>query len=182
MRFWLITSTFYGNRLPGDERGFVGRVKEKRDGELGREGRVVHNKVGEVVDADMPRLEAVAKSLLKQEPIRVNAEQAAVLVKQFQETCRIKGWSLLVTAVMADHVHWVVGIDEALHGRTARQALKAYGSGKLNEKWGMPAAETWWTEGGSDHALRDEQDIIDAVEYVLNQEFPLLIWKAQIRG
>ncbi len=182
MRFWLITSTFYGNRLPGDARGFVGRVLEKRDGEFAVEARVIHNKLGEIVDADMPRLEAAAKGLLKQEPIRVNAEQAAVLVEQFQETCRIKGWSLLAVAVMAEHVHWVVGIDESLHGRKARQVLKAYGSGKLNERWGRPVAETWWTEGGSDRALRDEQDIIEAVEYVLSQDFPLVIWKAKIRG
>jgi len=181
MRFWLLTSTFYGNRLPGDARGFVGRVNEKRSGELGIESRVTHNRPGEIVDTTMPRLENAAKRLLKQEPIRVNAEQAAVLIEQFQQTAKIKGWSLLAVAVMADHVHWVVGIDESLHGRKARQAFKAYGSGKLTEKWGRPVAETWWTEGGSDRALRDEQAIIDAVEYVLHQEFPLVIWKAAIR-
>lgn len=177
MRFWLLTSSFYGNRLPGDQRGFVGRVREKWDGELGTEGRIVHNKVGEPVDAGMERLEATARSLLKQDPIRLNAVQAEALVTQFQETCQIKGWSLLVVAVMADHAHVVVGMDEAIHGRTARQVLKAYGSRKLTEQWGMPKAETWWTEGGSDRALGDDQAIVDAVEYVLQQEFPLVVWK-----
>ena len=181
MRFWLITSTFSGNRLPGDARGFVGRVHEKRDGELRTEGRIVHNQVGEPVDAGMAKLEAAARSLLKQDPIRLNAAQAEALVQQFQETCRIKGWSLLIVAVMADHVHVVVGLDEAIHGRTARQALKAYGSKKLTELWGMPKAETWWTEGGSDRALGDDQAIVDAVEYVLRQEFPLVVWQGKIR-
>ena len=143
MRFWLLTSSFYGNRLPGDARGFVGRVNEKRVGEFGTNSRVMHNRPGEIVDANLPRLENAARGLLKQDPIRLNAEQAAVLIQQFQETARIKGWSLLAVSVMADHVHWVVGIDDSLHGRTARQALKAYGSGKLTEKWGRPIAETW---------------------------------------
>ena len=181
MRFWLLTSTFYGNRLPGDARGFVGRVREKREGELRVDGRVVHNRPGEVVDAGMSALESAAKGRLKQDPIRVTAEQAAALVEQFQVTAGIKGWSLLACAVMADHVHWVVGIDESLHGRSARQVLKAYGSRVLNDRWGKPVCQTWWTEGGSDRALRDEQAILDAIEYVLNQEFPLLIWKQKIR-
>ena len=181
MRFWLLTSTFYGNRFPGDARGFVGRVCEKREGELRVDSRVVHNSPGEVVDAGMSALESAAKGRLKQDPIRVTAEQAAALVEQFQVTAGIKEWSLLACAVMADHVHWVVGIDESLHGRSARQVLKAYGSRVLNDRWGKPVCQTWWTEGGSDRALRDEQAILDAIEYVLNQEFPLLIWKQKIR-
>ena len=30
MRYWLLTSTTYGTWLPGDERGFVGRVWDTR--------------------------------------------------------------------------------------------------------------------------------------------------------
>src|SRR5437763_1061534 len=29
-RYWLLSSTFYGNWLPGDPRGFVSRVRDRR--------------------------------------------------------------------------------------------------------------------------------------------------------
>jgi hypothetical protein len=32
-RYWLLTNTSYGNWLPGDRRGFVGRVWEHRPSE-----------------------------------------------------------------------------------------------------------------------------------------------------
>ena len=91
----------------------------------------------------MAKLEAAARSLLKQDPIRLNAAQTQAQLERFQETGRIKGWSLLVVAVMADHVHLIVGLDESLHTRTDREALKSYGSRKLSERWGQLTAETW---------------------------------------
>jgi REP element-mobilizing transposase RayT len=33
------------------------------------------------------------------------------LVDQFRETAGVRGWALLAAAVMANHVHLVVGVD-----------------------------------------------------------------------
>ena len=180
MRFWLLTSTFYGNWLPGNERGFVGRVWEHRpeDGSPGR--RKEHDRSGEAFDAEIPGLKRASESRLSQLPIRINTQHAACLLQQFQETAEYRNWSLLSVALMTNHVHWVVGMDESLHGSTALQSFKSYGSRTLNQHFGNQPCGTWWTSKGSARALLTEEAISDAVQYVLQQEFPLLIWKAEI--
>lgn len=52
-RYWFSSNTFYGNRVPGDARGFVGRVWEHRPLEPEDERRVTHNGPGTPCDAGM---------------------------------------------------------------------------------------------------------------------------------
>ena len=181
MRFWLLTSTFYGNWLPGDSRGFVSRVYDKRPEDDPLDNRIEHDKPGEALDAGLTALESSARGRMPNAPIRVNQTQADLLLSQFQETAQFRGWSLLAVAIMSNHVHWVVGLDEADHGSKALQSFKSYGSRVLNQRFGPPACGTWWTSKGSARALPNDQAVIDGVEYVLNQEFPLQIWKATIK-
>ena len=180
MRFWLLTTTFYGNWLPGDSRGFVSRVHDKRPGDDPLASRIEHDKPGEVLDAGMTALEATARASMPHAPIGITLPQAEVLLAQFQETAQYRGWSLLSVAIMSNHVHWLVGLHESEHGSKALQSFKSYGSRVLNQRFGTPACGTWWTSKGSARALPHDQAVIDANEYVLNQEFPLLIWKAII--
>jgi len=97
-RYWLLTSTFYGNRLPGDPRGFVSRVRDLRPGDsvsdAGRHERARHEHdiPGTPCDADMPGLYRSAQSLLKGPVIRIALEQAQALTPQFQETAAHRGW------------------------------------------------------------------------------------------
>ncbi len=42
-RHWLLTSTFYGTWLPGDRRGFVGRVRDARPDDLPTLVRLEHD-------------------------------------------------------------------------------------------------------------------------------------------
>ncbi len=56
-RYWLITWTCYGTRLPGDECGFVGNVRDA-DG-----NQVVHNIPGTPYDTNMPRLKKLCQNL-----------------------------------------------------------------------------------------------------------------------
>jgi len=113
-----------------------------------------------------------------QAPVRITLSHAELLLAQFQETAKFRGWSLLAVAIMSNHVHWVVGLDDADHGSKALQSFKSYGSRALNQHFGIPECGTWWTSKGSARALPNDQAIMDANEYVLKQDFPLLIWKA----
>src|SRR5262245_7510875 len=125
MQFWLLTSTFYGNWLPGDGRGFVGRVRERRPGELPGGSRREHDRHGEAYDAEMPGLRRHAQSLMKGSAMRVSKEQAELLRDQFLETASFRGWRLFAAAIMPDHVPWVVGLPDEDHGRDALQSFKA---------------------------------------------------------
>ncbi|MFO1008270.1 MAG: transposase [Planctomycetaceae bacterium] len=180
MRFWLLTSTFYGNWLPGDERGFVGRVWENRPGDCTPGQRKEHDRSGEVFDAEIPGLKRASESRMSQPPIRIGIPHAECLLQQFRETAKYRNWSLLIVALMSNHVHWVVGMDESLHGSTALQSFKGYGSRALNQRFGTQPSGTWWTSKGSARALLTDEAIENAIQYVLQQEFPLLIWKADI--
>src|SRR3954447_483034 len=55
-RFWLLTSTFYGNWLPGDPRGFVSRVRDVRPDEVAPAARREHDAPGTPYDADLDGL------------------------------------------------------------------------------------------------------------------------------
>jgi len=170
MYHWLLTSTTYGTWLPGDRRGFVSTITDAQG------QRVRHNVPGTPYDADIPPLEANARQSLKCPPIRFRREQAELLVEQFQETAAYRSWQLLAAAVMANHIHAVVGADEAVSPETILRDLKSYGSRALNRRWGRPARGTWWTQSGSKRWLKDEAAVIAAVQYVRRQEFALVFW------
>jgi REP element-mobilizing transposase RayT len=175
-RCWLLTSTFYGNWLPGDPRGSVTSVRD----EPGARGR--HNTPGTPVDGPMPGLYQSARAAWKGPPILLDAEKASVLAAQFQETARCRGWRLLAFAIMRNHVHLVVGVPGDPEPGAVLGDFKAYGSRALNRQWGKPASGTWWTERGSTRKLPDEAAIRAAVEYVRNQEHPLITWVAEDLG
>src|SRR5438034_1219736 len=103
-RYWLLTWTTYGTWLPGDERGFVSNVRE------GPGPEIRHNVPGTPYDADRSGLEAAARRSLKCPPVRLTAEQATLLLRQFHETAAFRNWVLLAVAIMANHVHLVVGV------------------------------------------------------------------------
>jgi REP element-mobilizing transposase RayT len=97
------------------------------------------------------------------------------LLPQFQETAEIRKWLLVGTAIMANHIHVVVGVPDDPDPENLLRDLKAYGSRKLNRKFGKPKSETWWTQSGSKRKLPDRAAIQNAVQYLRDQEFPLVI-------
>lgn len=172
-RFWLLTTTTYGTWLPGDPRGFVSPVCDDAG------CSVLHNVPGTPYDADLPRLQRHARKSLKDHPVSLTAQQAAVLLQQFRETADVRGWSLLAVAIMANHVHVVVGVSGDPDPADVLRDLKSYGSRALNRHGRRPASSTWWTASGSKRKLPDEASVLAAIEYVRRQKNPLLIWIAE---
>jgi REP element-mobilizing transposase RayT len=177
-RHWLLTSTFYGNWLPGDPRGFVSRVRDVREGAAAAESRHEHDIPGTAYDEDMPGLYRSAQQQLRAAPVRVDKEQAEVLLKQFLETATFRGWQLLAVAVLVNHVHLVVGVPGDPDPTKVLGDFKAYGSRALSQRWGKPRSGTWWTYAGSKRKLADERAVRSAVRYVRTQERPLVVWVA----
>jgi len=178
-RYWLLTSTFYGNWLPGDPRGFVSRVRDVRpedDLAAPRGARHEHDIPGTPYDEDYLGLYEHARHLLKGPPVRVDRDQALALVEQFRQTASYRGWLLLAVAVMANHVHLVVGVAGDPDPTKVLGDFKAYGSRALNRRWGKPPGGTWWTYAGSKRRLSTEQSLQDAIVYVRDQPYALLVW------
>jgi REP element-mobilizing transposase RayT len=166
-RHWLLTWTTYGSWLPGDRRGFVGQLRDATGLPY------IHNLPHTPCDADMPALEGAMRAAMKGAPIRLGPAQAEALVAQFRETAAYRGWLLLAGAVMANHVHLVVGVPGDPDPEKLLHDFKSYASRTLNRLGSRPVNGTWWTESGSKRKLRD---VLAAVEYVRNQERPLVIW------
>jgi REP element-mobilizing transposase RayT len=175
---WLLTSTFYGNWLPGDERGFVSRVRDVRIEDPDCPHRIVHNQIDTDYDRDLNGLRHSAQALLSGEVIRLVQDQAEVLLQQFQETATHRNWLLLSCSVMSNHVHWVLRVDGFVEAKKLLGDLKAYGSRALSIHWGKPRnkRESWWTKQGSTRVRKASRGTIGAVRYVQNQAGALAVY------
>jgi REP element-mobilizing transposase RayT len=169
-RFWLLTWTTYGTWLPGDDRGFVSNVRD------GAGPEVRHNDPGTPYDRGVPGLVRASREALKCAPLLLTAEQGEALLSQFRETAGHRGWALLAAAVMANHVHVVLGVPGDPEPSDLLRDFKSYGSRPLNRLWGKPPSGTWWTEGGSRRKLPDRGAVFNAVRYVRDQYKPLVVW------
>lgn len=174
---WLLTSSFYGTWLPGDRRGFVGRVRDVRPDDPPTTTRIKHDIPGTPYDEDMPGLERASAELMKGPPIFIEMAHAQLLLPQLRETAAVRQWSLLAVAIMVNHVHLVVQAPSDVKPEKILGDFKAYGSRPLTARFGKPLSETWWTYGGSKRLLPDERAIAAAIHYVLHKQYnPLLTW------
>ena len=169
-RYWLLTWTTYGQWLPGDPRGSVTRLRES-----GFSHRVEHDQPQTPVVAPNPGLHASAEKRLQCPPVRLLQEHADILIEQFEQTAAYRSWGLKAVAIMANHIHLVVGVIGDPEPETLLRDFKSYGSRALNRQWPTPASGTWWTASGSRRKLADEAAIRAAIEYVRSQEYPLII-------
>lgn len=170
MRFWLITSTTYGTWLPGDERGFVGRVWDVRpDDQMTDSLRREHDQYGQPYDADIPGLKRESQRQMKGSPVWLNAEQAHSILDQFLETVAFRQWILHAASIMSNHFHAIVEAPDAVCSDDILGDLKSYASRRLNKTFGKPISGTWWTASGSKRPLRELDRLFVVIRYVLNQ-------------
>jgi len=175
-RVWLLTSTFYGTWLPGDRRGFVSRVRDRRSSDPSSTSRFKHNRYGTDYDGDIEGIRRHAQEQMKGPPIALRADQAGILLAQFQETATYRKWELIAVAILWNHVHLLVGVLGDPDPEDLLRDFKSYGSRALNKKFGKPMSETWWTAGGSARIRESKRAIAVGVRYIERQKNPLLIW------
>jgi REP element-mobilizing transposase RayT len=175
MRAWLLTWTTYGTWLPGDKRGSVTRIRESPA------PRQMHNAPGTPYDGRMPGLEAAAQQSLKGPPIFLDRAQAERITAQFKESAKCRGWRLLASAVMRNHVHLVVLADDSVKSADLVRTFKSYASRALNADSPKPAGGRWWTTSASRRPLPDERAIQAAVRYAREQSGALVVYLADKR-
>jgi hypothetical protein len=132
---WLITSTTYGTWLPGDARGFVGRVWETRPGDPSTEAlRAEHDHVDTPYDRAIPGLEAASRAQMKGDAVLLTGAHAEVVVEQFRQTAGFRRWHLHAVAVMANHFHLVVTAPADILSDNLLRDFKSYASRALNQQ------------------------------------------------
>jgi REP element-mobilizing transposase RayT len=169
-RHWFLTWHTYGTWLPGNSAGFVSPTRD-RDG-----SQTILNVPGTTPNADQPHLERWSREHLKAEAIRLTRKQAQELAEQLHETAAFRRWTLLAFAIVPNHVHLVVGVVGDPEPTKLLNDFKSYATRRLNSGWTTPENGTWWTESGSKRKLPDENSILGAVRYTVEQEAALVIW------
>ena len=167
-RHWLLTWTCYGTWLPGCCRGFVGNVRDA-DG-----SHVTHNIPGTPYDRDLPELEGWVRENMTGEPVVLDQPDADALIEQYQETARVRRWSLEAASVMVNHTHLVVGVSGDPDPASVRDTFKSWATRAIKKLRPPPPRGTFWTAKGSVRKLTDRQA---AVVYVTRkQPKPLATW------
>ena len=173
LRYWLLTWTCYGQWLPGERRGFVGNVRD-RDAR-----QVIHNIPGTPYDEDMPALKAWVLQQMKGDPVILAKREADAMILQYQETARIRKWSLEAASVMFNHTHLVVGVPGNPDPERILETFKSWATRAVTKIRPLPPNGALWTVKGSKRKLANETALRDAVVYVARkQSDPLAIWVA----
>jgi REP element-mobilizing transposase RayT len=167
-RFWLLTWTTYGSWLPGDSRGFVSEVRDSEG------NKVLHNEPGTPCDADLPALARFAASRMTEPGVLLNGAQAEAVALQLRETARHRGWRLLALAVMANHIHVLVGVPGDPDPEKLLGDFKAWCTRRLNQGWGQ--RDRWWTQSGSRRRKKTADALRAALCYVRDQPYALVVW------
>src|SRR5205823_2545637 len=81
---------------------------------------------------------------------------------------------ILALAVMANHVHVVVGVPGDPDPERILADFKAWATRRLKRGW--PGREDWWTAGGSKRRKKTPAAIRAAVVYVQDQPGALVVW------
>lgn len=144
--------------------------------------RAIHNIPGTPYDRNLPALERYAREQMKGDPVWLTRDQAETFLAEARRTAAFRNWLLFAAAIMANHVHLVVGVPTDLPGERLLQEFKSYGSRVLNQRFGKPKSGTWWTKSGSTRLLPGEGALTAAIEYVRNQQRPLTVWIAEDHG
>jgi REP element-mobilizing transposase RayT len=166
-RFWHLTWRTYGTWLPGQP-GFVSEFRDD-DGK-----KLLLNAPGEPCADPIPALATFAANEMVEAAVYLDPKQAESVVEQLRETARHRGWQLLVIAVMATHVHLVVGVPGDPDPERLLADFKAWCTRRLNRVFGHK--RHWWVQSGSRRKKESPAAIRAAVEYVRDQKNPLIVW------
>ncbi len=168
-RVWFFTWRTYGSWLPGED-GFVGYYHAIEN------PHAIDNVPGEPATTAIPALERFAREAMQGEPALLTARQAEILLAQFQETAAYRRWILDAVAVMINHIHIVYGVAADPDPSDMLRDWKSYASRALNRSGPKRLSGHWWADGGSKRPIKTDERRLAAIQYVRDQENPLLVW------
>lgn len=150
---YLITVRTYGTWLHGDDRGSVDRFM---------------NKYGSPRIPRRDTRKAYNSSIMKGEPVLLDALQRSAVDEAVREVCEHKGLHLHAINVRTNHFHAVPTAITTLTSGQILNALKSYATRKMRERglWGVE--HTPWVDKGSVRWLWNERSLFYACDYVLN--------------
>src|SRR5882672_7806744 len=150
---FLITFRAYGTWLHGDERGSVDQH---------------HRRYNTPILPPSVRRKQIEKRLLKQPPVALSRRQIAVIDSGIRETCLIRGWHLWAVNVRTNHLHCVVTVN--CNPKSVLVALKANATRSMRTEGCWDSDLSPWAQGGSKRYLWTEEDLANAIVYVVEDK------------
>jgi REP element-mobilizing transposase RayT len=119
------------------------------------------------VEADPQRAGAERRSM-NQPPYEMDSESRAIVLQALAEVCSHRGWNLLAGHVRTNPVHVIV--EAEVPPEKVMSVFKAYASRALNRLDGKEPGRRRWARHGSTRWLWRDQDVREAIRYVVEQQ------------
>jgi hypothetical protein len=156
---FLLTFACYGNRLPGDQRGSVERIRRGRGG---------------AIEPSVALAES-AEKVMSSTRYTLKQDRASIVLATIQEVSWFRKWGLIAAHVRTTHVHVVV--DLPVLPEKALADYKAYASRALN---GLEGPQRRWARHGSTVRLVNDAAVRNAVNYVVNRQgAPIAVFSSE---
>jgi len=101
------------------------------------------------------------------EPYLLDQTGREVVLAALRQHCAYRGWNLLAAHVRLTHVHAIV--EAEIRPERIMNEFKAYASRELNRVESGPGRKRW-ARHGSTRWLWKDQDVMRAVQYVIDQQ------------
>ena len=151
---YLITFRCYGTWLHGDRRGSIDRF---------------HNRYKSPYLPRSDRRHTLNRHKLKSPPFLLGPRERVTVKKAIREVCNYHRWHLHASNVRTNHVHVLVSIGKEIPGK-ALNSLKSIATRRLRQGGSWRYAHSPWADKGSCIHLWNEQSLVSAVNYVLNDQ------------
>jgi len=127
-----------------------------------------HNLPGSrLLEADPHRAAAESKKM-SQAPYLLNQDGRTAVLEALQEVCLHRGWTLLAAHVRTNHIHVVV--EAEVRPEKVMNDFKSYASRGLNRLASDGPDRRRWARHGSTRWLWKDQDVRDAIRYVVEEQ------------
>jgi REP element-mobilizing transposase RayT len=116
---------------------------------------------------DRDRVAAEHRSM-NQPPYELGCDSRTTVLKTLREVCLHRSWNLLAAHVRSSHVHVIV--EAKAPPEKVMSDFKAYASRALNRLEGEEPSGGRWARHGSTRWLWKDQDVREAIRYVIEQQ------------
>jgi REP element-mobilizing transposase RayT len=103
-----------------------------------------------------------------QQPYALDQTRRIVVLSALRQHCAHRGWNLLAAHVRSNHVHVVV--EAEVRPEKIMTEFKAYASRELNRLGSDAPDRKRWARHGSTRWLFEDQDVLEALRYVIEEQ------------
>ena len=105
---------------------------------------------------------------MDQPPYTLDTRSRTVVLHALEEVCLTRGWTLIAAHVRTNHVHVIV--EAEIKPEAILNTFKSYSSRALNSLGRDEPSRKRWARHGSTRWLWKDQNVRDAVRYVVDEQ------------